>query len=185
MILPSTGCTTTAKAISSWEPLTSVVTTPCVPKPVSGAPVALYLASVTASGAPLVVVLSPQAVRATDKRRTGRANPVHDEIFTSICAPFAATSLVQSGCLRALQFVTGRPRTTERRHEHTHQNGADLRLRRHGARRREDLPRGKARGAAGEDERGRAAAEGSAGPCHRVRARGRSRQAGRLRRNRG
>ncbi len=54
MILPSAGCRTTAKAISSWEVLTSVVTRPVPPTRlvVSGVPFALYLASATAVGAP-------------------------------------------------------------------------------------------------------------------------------------
>ena len=50
MILPSTGCRTTAKATSSWDVFTSVVTRPVPPTTlaVSGVPFALYRASATA-----------------------------------------------------------------------------------------------------------------------------------------
>jgi len=47
------------------------------------------------------------------------------------------------------------PPTTERRHEHTHTNSADLRLRRHGPRRREDLRRRGVRHPREEQPRGK------------------------------
>src|SRR6185503_21290602 len=105
-------------------------------------------------------------------RTSGKAITRRRDIIRFISIPLPIRSLVQTGCLRALQFVTGGLRATERRHEHTHPDGADLRFRRHGPRRREDLrrrwihydreeqPSRKARRTAGEDERGRTSAEG-------------------------
>src|SRR6267378_3373406 len=105
MILPS-GCRTVAKATSSWEVLTSVVTRPVPPTRlvVSGAPFALYLASATAvCPVELVVVLLPQAVRATDTRTTIRASPEDHEIFGFICASFSKHKL---SAIRMLPCIT-------------------------------------------------------------------------------
>src|SRR5712692_936708 len=115
MILPS-DCKRTANARSFWEGLTSVVTRPLPPiRLVSGMPsIALNLSSATAVCAEefVVVAFPPQAVRAADTRRTGRASPEHHEIFRFICTPFPGESLVQIGCFRALQFAVGGPRRT-------------------------------------------------------------------------